>query len=83
MKVKAAMTTKSKDLFYYLNLPYTIEVLPSTVGGWVIRIKELPGCLSQADTWADVLPMIREAQQLWLETALEFGDPIPEPTPQL
>ena len=48
-------------------------------GGWVIKVKELPGCITQADEWDDVLPMIEEAKQLWLEVALEYGHTIPEP----
>lgn len=69
-----------KTIEEYMALPYTIEVIPdSEAGGWVMRIKELPGCLSQADDWDAVLPMIREAMQLWIETALTMGDAIPEP----
>jgi len=73
------MTTKSLD--YYMSLPYSMEVIPSEEGGWVIKIKELPGCMTQADNWEDVLNLVREAKQGWIETAIEFGDPIPEPQP--
>ena len=70
----------TKTLEYYLSLPYTIEVIPDPEdGGWVVQIKELEGCLTQADTWEEVLPMIEEAKMLWLEVALEHGHPIPEP----
>lgn len=76
--------TTNKTLDYYLALPYTIEVVPDMEeGGWVMRVKELPGCLSQADRWEDVLPMIEEAKRLWLEVALEHGHTIPEPKPML
>jgi len=72
------MMTPTLD--HYLALPYTIEVIPDTeVGGWFVRIKELRGCMTQADNWDDVLPLIDEAKRLWLETALAHGDPIPEP----
>lgn len=70
----------NKALDYYLALPYTIEIIPDIEdGGWVMCVKELPGCLSQADTWDEVLPMIEEAKQLWLEVALKHGHTIPEP----
>jgi antitoxin HicB len=72
------MTNKTLD--YYLNLPYTYEIIPDVDdGGWVIKVKELPGCMTQADVWEDVLPMIEEAKHLWLEVALEYGHTIPEP----
>lgn len=70
----------NKSLDYYLSLPYTIEIVPDKKqGGWYIRIRELPGCMTQADQWEDVLPMIEEAQRLWLEASLERNYPIPEP----
>lgn len=73
-----------RTLEEYMALPYTIEIIPDVdQGGWLIKVKELPGCLSQADTWEEILPMIREAMLLWLETALELGDPIPEPVPSI
>ena len=69
-----------KSLDYYLSLPYTIEIIPDKEdGGWFIRIKELRGCMTQADTWEEALPMIEEAKQLWLEVSLEHGFAIPEP----
>lgn len=71
-----------KTLDYYMSLAYPITVTADIEdGGWFIEIKDLPGCMSQADTWDDVLPMITEAKQLWLEVSLEHGDDIPEPPP--
>ena len=70
----------NKNIDYYISLPYTVEVIPDTEdGGWVVKIKELSGCMTQADHLEDVLPMIQEAQRLWLEVALEYGHVIPEP----
>ncbi len=67
-------------LEHYLSLPYTIEIIPDEDdGGYVARIKELQGCFTQADTWDDLHQMIEDAKRLWLESALEHGDPIPEP----
>lgn len=69
-----------KNLNYYLVLPYTLEIIPDKVqGGWYVKIKDLQGCMSQADEWDEVLPMIDEAKRLWLEVALETGMDIPEP----
>ena len=70
----------SKMLDYYMALPYTLEVIPDPDdGGWVIKVMELPGCMTQADTWDEILPMIEDAKRAWLESALKHDDPIPEP----
>jgi antitoxin HicB len=64
----------------YIALPYTIEIIPDEdEGGYVARIRELPGCLTQADTWEELSQMIEDAKHLWLESALAHGDSIPEP----
>jgi predicted RNase H-like HicB family nuclease len=69
-----------KSIDYYMALPYTLEITPDTDdGGWVIEIKELEGCLTQADEWDEILPRIEEAKRLWLEVSLERGHAIPEP----
>ncbi len=70
----------NKTLDYYLSLPYTIEIIPDIDdGGYVARIKELRGCMTQADTWEELIQMIEEAKEGWLEVVLEHGHPIPEP----
>ena len=63
----------------YLGLPYTRELIPEPEGGWFVRIKELPGCMSQGDTPAEALAMIEDAMAGWLESALAHGQVIPEP----
>ena len=67
-----------KSLDDYLALPYIIEIIPDN-GAWFVRIKELPGCTTEVDTWEQILPAIEEAKHLWLELALERARPIPEP----
>jgi antitoxin HicB len=67
-----------KTLEYYLNLPYTLEIIPDD-GAWFVRIKELPGCMTEVDSWEEIPQAIAEAKHLWLELALERGRPIPEP----
>jgi len=48
-------------------------------GYWFAQIPVLKGCMTQGDSREDVLAMIDEAKELWLETALEEGIAIPEP----
>jgi predicted RNase H-like HicB family nuclease len=70
----------NKTIDYYLALPYSLELIPDVdEGGWVIKVKELRGCMTQADEWDDIPAIVEDAERLWLESALEHGDPIPEP----
>ena len=68
-----------KNLAYYLSLPYTRELIPDPEGGWFVRIKELPGCMSQGETPGEAVEMIADAMEVWLDVALDHGMAIPEP----
>ncbi len=46
---------------------------------YVAEIPELPGCMGHGDTQEEALANAKAAERLWLETAKEFGDPIPKP----
>ena len=46
---------------------------------YVAEAPELPGCSAHGDSQEAALEQIGQAIDLWLETAREFGDPIPEP----
>jgi len=67
-----------RDLNYYMGLPYIIQ-LRSNNEGWIAKVPALPGCIGQGDTGHEALDNIKEAMELWIETALDYGDPIPEP----
>jgi len=42
-------------------------------------VPELPGCMAHGDTHEAALREAIEAMHLWIDTAREFGDPVPEP----
>jgi predicted RNase H-like HicB family nuclease len=46
---------------------------------FVAEVPELPGCMAHGSTQQVALANANEAIQLWIDTAKEFGDPIPEP----
>ena len=48
-------------------------------GAFVAEAPELPGCMAHGDTREEALENIDQAVDLWLETAKEFGDEVPEP----
>ena len=49
---------------------------------YVAEAPDLPGCMAHGDTQQAALSNINDAISLWLDTAREFGDPIPEPKTQ-
>jgi predicted RNase H-like HicB family nuclease len=50
---------------------------------FVADVPELPGCVAHGDTQESALANIKDAMGLWLDTAREFGDPVPEPRGRL
>jgi predicted RNase H-like HicB family nuclease len=46
---------------------------------FVAEVPELPGCMAHGATQEEALGNAKDAVQLWLDTAKEFGDPVPEP----
>ena len=46
---------------------------------FIAEVPELPGCIAHGETPEKALKNAKEAMQLWIDTAKEFGDPIPEP----
>ncbi len=68
-----------KDLEYYLSLPYQEVIKADKEGGYVGYIPELKGCITQAETKAEILEMLEDAKKCWIEAALEDGVEIPEP----
>ncbi len=79
-KKKEEKRSLAEQVQAYLKKPYRIVLEPDDQGvGYAVWVEELPGCISYGDTPEEALEMIREAMELWIETALEDGDPIPEP----
>jgi predicted RNase H-like HicB family nuclease len=46
---------------------------------FIAEAPELPGCAAHGPTHEDALSNVLDAIRLWIDTAKEFGDPIPEP----
>ncbi|MBW6394698.1 type II toxin-antitoxin system HicB family antitoxin [Thermus sp. SYSU G05001] len=58
---------------------YEVILVPEPEGGYTALVPALPGCVTVGETEEEALQNAREAIELWLETAREFGDPIPQP----
>jgi antitoxin HicB len=71
-----------KDLGYYMSLPYTITLKRHDDQGtyWIARVVELPHCMTHGITPDEALSDIEDAKKEWIESNLEDGLPVPEPT---
>jgi predicted RNase H-like HicB family nuclease len=47
-------------------------------GGYIVSIPEMPGCVTQAESFSEGLEMIQDALRGMLQVASEHDDPIPE-----
>jgi len=68
-----------RNLAYYLSLKYPVQIVECDEGGYFVKIPDLPGCLSQGETVEKALKNIKEAKELWLESAFEDKAEIPVP----
>jgi antitoxin HicB len=75
------MDTK-KNLKYYLNLNWSYTIEQAVHNGkkfYIVRVNELPGVCTDANTIEKAMKNIRDAIAGTIELYLEQGDPIPEP----
>lgn len=68
-----------KDLNYYKDLNYKIEVTKEEEGGYVISIPELKGCITSANSIEEGIPLIEDAKIEWIKAAIVSDYEIPEP----
>lgn len=75
------MKAKNKTLDHYMSLPYTVEAKhdAGSERSWFAKVVELPGCMTEAESFEALGAMIEDAKRGWIVDALEHGDPIPEP----
>lgn len=70
----------TKDVHFYLSLPYRIELIPEPeVSAVVARIPDLPGCITQGDSSEEALRLLEGAKEAWIKTAIARGLAIREP----
>lgn len=50
---------------------------------FIAEVLELSGCMAHGENYDEALKNVKDAIGLWLDTAKEFGDPIPEPKGRL
>jgi predicted RNase H-like HicB family nuclease len=63
-----------------LTRQYPIRTVVNETGGWSIWFSDLPGCMSHAETLAEIGAHAAIAFRLWIEAEHVAGRPIPAPT---
>lgn len=75
------MVTK-KQIDYYLNLPWSYTIEQESYEGthyFIIRVNELPGICTDAETIEEGMVLIKEAIEGAIILYLENGEQVPEP----
>jgi predicted RNase H-like HicB family nuclease len=72
------VATTRLPLSYYLEQEYPYTVIPDE-GSYFIKFPDLPGCMTQVESPAEIAAMAEEIRTLWIEGEYEDGHDIPEP----
>jgi len=67
----------------YLDKPYARTMIPTTPSGFHAEILEFPGCFAQGETVEEAYANLEKAAESWIETCLEQGQTVPEPSTTL
>ncbi len=76
MNVAGSVRTREDEWLLRVNY-YTVLVHEAEEGGYRAEAAELPGCVSQGETRAELRPNIREAIEAVLGVMAEDGTPPP------
>ncbi|MDI6780704.1 MAG: type II toxin-antitoxin system HicB family antitoxin [bacterium] len=71
-----------KDINYYMNLKYSIKIVPIPEEdgyGYCAEIPELCGCLGDGETIEEALKNLEDVKWTTIELLLEKKKPVPEP----
>ena len=68
-----------KDLDYYMDLSYNIDVISHNESGYTVGIRELPWITATNESMDIALELLDCNKDSWLQEAIKSGAPIPEP----
>jgi len=69
-----------------MKLEYAVRIerlAESDGGGYLALIPDLPGCMSDGETPEEALRNVQEAIESWIESAKEWKQDIPKPSPPM
>jgi predicted RNase H-like HicB family nuclease len=62
----------------YVEKAVRTAVVTCEADGCTATVPSLQGCLSYGESPAEALQNLRDAVEVWLLTAIRFGDPVPD-----
>lgn len=68
-------------LFTMKTFTYTVHLEPAPEGGYTVTVPALPAIVTEGDTYEEALEMARDAIQLYVESLIADGRPVPEEAP--
>lgn len=69
-----------------MKLEYAVRIerlAESDGGGYLALVPDLPGCMSDGGTPEEALRNVQEAIRSWIESAKEWKQDIPKPSPPM
>lgn len=69
-----APRTRTPDVRYEIILYWSDED-----AAYIAEVPELPGCVSDGESYAEAVENAEDAIRAWIETADDLGRPVPEP----
>jgi predicted RNase H-like HicB family nuclease len=69
-----------------MKLEYAVRIerlADSDGGGYLATVPDLPGCMSDGATPEEALKNVQEAIASWIESAKEWKQEIPKPSPPM
>ena len=70
---------QEKDLDYYMDLFYNIDIISHDESGYTVGIRELPWITATNESMDIALELLDCNKDSWLQEAIKSGVPIPEP----
>lgn len=67
------------EVYDYLRQPYARIIVPEDDGSYRGEIMEFPGCIANGEDAASALYSLEGVASAWITSALESGQPIPDP----
>lgn len=61
---------------------FRVEIEQEEDGRWSAEVPTLPGCATWGHTKGEALQSIREATELYVESLLAHGEPVPTDAPK-
>lgn len=62
------------------QLTYRVLLNKEPEGGYTVTVPSLPGCITYGKSIEDAIDMAKEAIELYIESLIAHGEPVPDET---